>query len=77
MIFKSKFLNLLYNSDSWPWDFKVEIFPLQNDIFGVLLRVIVAGVGNCCSMVLVVLQKTICSCEMPFMLGAIFGRWYF
>ena len=32
VIFKSKFLNLLYDSESWSWDFKNKFFPLQSDI---------------------------------------------
>ena len=31
MIFKRKFLNLLYDSDSWSWEFKVK-FLLRGDI---------------------------------------------
>ena len=27
--FKREFLNLLYDLDSWSWDFKIEFFPLQ------------------------------------------------
>ena len=29
VIFKRKFLNLLFDSDSWSWDFNVELFLLQ------------------------------------------------
>ena len=60
VIFVREFLNLLYNSDSWLFDFKVEIFSLQNDIFGTLLCLIVVGKGSIIhiSRVLVVLQKT-------------------
>ena len=56
--FKTKFLNLLYDSDSWSWDFETEIFPLQNDALGTLLCLIVVEVGSIISRVLVVLQKT-------------------
>ena len=38
-IFKMKFLNLLYDSDSWSWDFKVEFSPLQSDIPIALLSI--------------------------------------
>ena len=58
MTFKTKFLNLLYDSDSWSWDFETEIFPLQNDALGTLLCLIVVEVGSIISRVLVVLQKT-------------------
>ena len=34
---KRKFLNLLYDSDSWSVDFKVEFFPLQSDTFVTVL----------------------------------------
>ena len=76
VISKKKFLNLLCDSDSWSWDFKV-----QSDIPVTLLCLIV-GVGSI-SKVMVVLQKANnvvlrCHfCEMPFMLGAIFVRCYF
>ena len=56
VIFKSKFLNLSYDSDSWSWDFKVKFFTLQSAIPIILLCLIV-GVGFIGS-VLVVLQKT-------------------
>ena len=78
VIFKRKFLNLLYDSDSWSWDFKVEFFPLQSDIPITLLCLIV-GVGSI-SRVLVVLQKAnnvvvrYHFCEMPFMLGPVFDK---
>ena len=55
MAFKPKFLNLLYDSDSWSWDFKVEFFPLQSDIPITLLCLIV-GAGSI-SRMLVVLEK--------------------
>ena len=55
MVFKWKFLNLLYDSDLWSWDFKVEFFPLQSDI-PITLLCLIAGVGPM-SRVLVVLQK--------------------
>ena len=55
VIFKRKFLNLLYDSDSWSWDFKVEFFPLQSDIPITLLCLIV-GAGSI-SRMLVVLEK--------------------
>ena len=67
MVFKLIFLNLLYDPDLWSWDFKVEFVLLVGPI----------------SRVLVVLQKAnnvVVRChfsEMPFMLGAIFVRWYF
>ena len=41
VIFERKFLNLLYDLDSWSWDFKVEFFPLQSDIPITLLCLIV------------------------------------
>ena len=78
MIFKRKFLNLLYDSDSWSWDFQIETSPLQNDILGTHLCLIVVGVGPIISTVLAVLQKTnnfVVKC--CFLLSAIFGRWYF
>ena len=55
MIFKRKFLNLLYESDSWLWGFKVQFFPLQSDIPITLLCLII-GVGSV-TRVLVVRQK--------------------
>ena len=58
VIFKMKFLNLLYDWGSWSWDFKIEIFPLHNDIHGTLLCLIVVGVGSIISRGLVLLQKT-------------------
>ena len=59
-IFKREFLNLLYGSDLWLFDFKVEIFPLQNDFLCTLLYLIPVGVGSIIhiSRVSVVLQKT-------------------
>ena len=45
VIFKRKFLNLLYDSNSWSLDFKVEFFPLQSGILITLLCLIV-GVGS-------------------------------
>ena len=81
MIFKRKFLNLLYDSDSWSGHFKVEFLPLQNDISFTLLCLIV-GVGSI-SREFLVHQKAnnvVARCyffEMSFMLGAIFARWYF
>ena len=78
MIFKRKFLNLLYDSGSWSWDFKVEFFPLQNDIPGTLRCLMVVGVRSI-SRMLVVLQKTnnVVRCHLcwvPF-LGVINVRW--
>ena len=79
VIFKRKFLNLLYDSGSWSWDFKVEFFPLQNDIPGTLRCLMVVGVRSI-SRMLVVLQKTnnvVVRCHLcwvPF-LGAINVRW--
>ena len=82
VIFKRKFLNLLYiyDSDSWSWDFKVKVFPLQSDI-PITFLCLTEKVGSI-SRVLVVLQKNNNVfvrrhfCEMPFMLGTIFVRWY-
>ena len=82
VVFKTKFLNLLYDSESRSWGFKVEIFPLQNDILGTLLFLIVVGVGSTIhiSRVLVVLQKTNnvvvrCHlCWLPFLGGGIFDK---
>ena len=80
VIFKRKFLNLLYDSDSWSWDFKVEIFPLQKDIIGTLPCLNVVRVGFIISTVLVVLQKTNnvvvrCHlCSVPFLGGGIFDK---
>ena len=79
--FKRKFLNLLYDSDSWSWDFKVEFFPLENDM-SITLLCLILGVGSI-SRVFVVLHKVNnvavrCHfCEIPFMLSAIFARCYF
>ena len=76
MIFKRKFLNLLYDSGSWSWDFKVEFFPLQNDIPGTLRCLMVVGVRSI-SRMLVVLQKTnnvVVRCHLcwvPFLEGII------
>ena len=81
VIFKRKFLNLLYESDSWSWDFKIKFFPLKSDIPSTLLCLIV-GAGSIIS-VLVVLQKANIVvlryhfCEISFMLGAIFEKWHF
>ena len=81
VVFKRKFLNLLYAPDLWSWDFKVEFFPLPSDVPITLLCLIV-GAGPI-SRVLILLQKVNnvvvrCHfCEMPFMLCAIFARWYF
>ena len=78
VIFKWKFLNLLYDPDLWSWDFKVEFFPLQSDILITLLCLIV-GVGLI-SRVLVVLQKAnnvvvrCHSCWVPFLGGGIFEK---
>ena len=82
MIFKREFLNLLYGSDLWLLDFKVEIFPLQNDFLGTLLYLIAVGVGSIIhiSRVLVVLQKTnnvVVRCHLcwvPFLGGGIFDK---
>ena len=81
VIFKRKFFNLLYDSDSWSWDFKVKFIPLQSYI-PITRMCLILGVGSI-SRVLGVLQKANnvvvrCHfCEMPFMLSAIFVRWYF
>ena len=82
MVFKRKFLDLLYDPDLWSQDFKVKFFPLQSDIRITLLCLIV-GIGPI-SRVLVVLQKANNNvvvrchfCEVPFMLDAIFARFYF
>ena len=76
VIFTRKFLNLLYDPDSWSWDFKVKFFPLQSDILFTLLCLI-AGVCFF-SRVLIVLQKNNNIVVMPlFMLGAICVRSYF
>ena len=64
---KRKFSNLLSDSGSWSLDFKVEFFPLQLDIPDTLLCLTVLGVASI-SRMLVVLQKTNNSCEMPFTL---------
>ena len=77
--FKRKFLNLLYDSESWSWGFEIEIFPLQNNTLGALLCLIVVEVSSVISRVLVVLQKTnkgVVRCYLWWM-GAILGRWYF
>ena len=79
VIFKRKLLNLLYDSDSWSWDFKVENFPIQNDIYGTLLCLIAVGLGSISRMLLVV-QKTNnvvvrCHlCWLPFLGGGIFDE---
>ena len=79
VIFKRKFLNSLYDSDSWSWDFKVEFFPLQNDIPGNLSCLMVVGAGSI-SRMLVVLQKTnnvVVRCHLcwvPFLGGGIFDE---
>ena len=44
MIFKRKLLNLLYDSNQWSWDFKVEFFTIQSDIPGTLLCLVVVDV---------------------------------
>ena len=81
VIFKRKLLNLLYDSESWSWDFKIEFFPLQRDIPVTLLCLII-GVGSI-SRVLLVPQETNnvvvrCHfCEMTFILVGIFMRSYF
>ena len=36
---------MLYHSESWLWGFKVELFPLQSDIYFTFLYLIV-GVGS-------------------------------
>ena len=54
MIFKRKFLNLLNDSESWSWDFEIEVFPLQNDALGTLLCLVIVEVGSIVSKVLVV-----------------------
>ena len=82
MIFIREFLNLLYNLDSWSFDFKVEILSLQNDILGALLCLIVVGKGSIIhiSRVLVVLQKTnnvVVRCHLcwvPFLADGIFDK---
>ena len=79
VIFKSKFLNLLYHSDSWSLDFKVMFCPLQRNIPTTLLCLI-AGVYYI-SRVLVVPQKTnnvVVGCHylcwVPFFQGQFFGK---
>ena len=72
--FWKEFLDLLYGSDSWSWDFNVDFFPLQNEIAGTLLCLMVVGVAHINRM-FVVLQKTNnVFVKMPFIWGAIFGR---
>ena len=79
VIFKRKLLNLLYDLDSWPWDFKVENFSIQNDTYGTLLCLIAVGLGSI-SRMLVVVQKTNnvvvrCHlCWLPFLGGGIFDE---
>ena len=79
MIFKMKFLNVLYDSDSWSWDFKVKFFLIQNDIPGTLLCLMVVGIGSINRM-LVVLQKTSNAvvrchlCWVPFLGSGIFDN---
>ena len=74
-------LNLLYDSHSRSWNFKVEFFRLQSDI-PITVLCLIAEVGSI-SRMLVVLQKAnnvvvrCYFCEMLFMLDAIFGRLYF
>ena len=82
LIFKIKCVNLLFDSDSWSWDFKAEFFILQSNI-SITLMYLIVGVGSISS-VLVVLQKTNNAivrwhfCEIPLsLLGAIFAKWYF
>ena len=57
VIFKTEFLHLFYDSDSWSWDFKIEFFPLQTNLPFTHLCLIV-GLGSI-SRVLVVLWKTV------------------
>ena len=79
MIFKRKLLNLLYDSNQWSWDFKVEFFTIQSDIPGTLLCLVVVDVVSIIR-VLVVFQKTKnvvvrCHfCWMSFLGGAIFDE---
>ena len=79
VVFKRKLLSLLYDSDSWPCDFKAQFFPLQNYIPGTLLYLLVLGVGSI-SRVFVVLQKTnniavrYHLCWVPFWGGGIFDK---
>ena len=79
VIFKCKFLNLLYHSDSWSLDFKVKFRPLQRNIPTTLLCLI-AGVYYI-SRVSVVPQKTnnvVVGCHylcwVPFFQGRFFNK---
>ena len=66
MIFKREFLNLLYDSDLWLWDFKMFFSSLR----------LIVGVGSI-SRVLVVHQKTInVSFKMPFLCDNVFVRFH-
>ena len=79
VIFKRKFLNLLYHSDSWSLDFKVKFRPLQRNIPTTLLCLI-AEVYYI-SRVSVVPQKTnnvVVGCHylcwVPFFQGRFFNK---
>ena len=74
-----KVLNLMYNSESWSWDFKFEFLALRNDIPCTLLCLMVVGVA-CIRSMLVILQKTnnvVVRCHLrsvPFLGGGIFDK---
>ena len=78
VIFKIKFLNFLYDSDSWSCDFKVKFFPLQSDI-PITLMCLIVGIGSV-SRMLIVLQKVNNVVVrwhlrwMPFLQGGIFDK---
>ena len=79
VIFKRELLNLLYDSGSWSWDFKVKFFQLQSDMRFTLLCLFV-GVGSI-RRVLVVFQKTnrvvvrcYDLCWVSFLQGGIFDK---
>ena len=70
---------MLYGSDSWSWDFNVGLFPLQNDIPGTALCLMVVGEASV-SRMFVVLQKTnnvVVRCYLfwvPFLGDSIFNK---
>ena len=77
VIFKRKLLNLLYDSNQWSWDFKVEFFDNPEWYSWYSL------VSSCCRCsfyyqgVGSISENQECSCEMSFLLDVIFGRCYF
>ena len=82
MIFRREFINLLYDSGSWPLDIKVTFFPIQKSDILITILCLIEGVSSIKRVLnwYVVLQKTnnvvvrCHSCWVPFFRCVIFDE---